>query len=106
MAKQINFELDGTNYCLEFTRATVRSTEKKGFNADKFDASPLTMMTLLLRGAFDAHHASLSNDKRDQIVDRLGNRNELINALIEMYNEPLEQLIAENQGNTTWVQNW
>lgn len=106
MAKQINFELDDTKYCLEYTRATVKATEKKGFDPDKLNAMPLTMVTLLLRGAFDVHHASLSNDKRDKVIDQLDNRSELINALIEMYNEPLEQLTAENQGNTTWAQNW
>lgn len=114
MAKQltINDPTTGMTYTLEYTRKSVEMMEKSGFVADDVQRKPMTMLPALFAGAFLAHHRFVKRDVIDNIYARLNHKDELISALVEMYNEPLLSLLDEpeqqegNEGNLNWKTGW
>ena len=114
MAKQftINGPTTGVTYTLEYTRKTVEMMEKSGFVADDVQRKPMTMLPALFAGAFLAHHRFVKRDVIDSIYARMNHKDELISALVEMYNEPLLSLLDEPEqtegeaGNLNWKTGW
>lgn len=113
MAKQliINDPVSGVTYTLEYTRKTVEMMEKSGFVAADMDRKPMTMLPALFAGAFLAHHRFVKRDVIDGIFARMNHKDELMNALAEMYNEPLMTLLDEpeqgdDEGNLSWKTGW
>ena len=109
MAKQINFEFEGKEYTLEFTRKSIEMMEKQGFLASEIIEKPMSTLPALFAGAFIAHHKFLKRDIIDKIFDKLTNKQELIGKLAEMYNEPIEALMdepEEDEGNLKWGASW
>ena len=113
MAKQltINDPTTGVTYTLEYTRKTVEMMEKSGFVADDVQRKPMTLLPALFAGAFLAHHRFVKRDVIDSICARMNHKDELIAALVEMYNDPLLSLLDEpeqegNEGNLSWKTGW
>lgn len=109
MAKTITFNFEGTDYTLEYTRATVATLEKQGFNISEISEKPLTTLPALFAGAFLAHHRLVKRDVIDRIYDKMTNKMDLVMRLAEMYNEPIEALVdepEESEGNLTWGTSW
>lgn len=119
MGKTINFNYKDVDYTLEYTRATVRLMEARGFNIDDIvsNTKPVTAIPMLFHGAFLAHHnPSDRNTKNpvdrklaDEIYSHITERTELITKLVSMYIEPMNDLIdnpAEDEGNLKWEANW
>ena len=109
MSKQLNFNYNGTDYTLEFTRRTVEQMEREGFVADDIKTKPMTMLPTLFAGAFKAHHRLVKREVIDAIYDKMTDKDRLIAALAAMYNEPLLALLeepTESSENLTWTQSW
>ena len=109
MAKTLNFEYDGTQYTLEFTKGTVRQMENNGFIASDIDDKPMTILPDLFAGAFLAHHRFTKRPLINEIYKAMPDKGMLIRCLIEMYNEPLAKLIEEpksEEGNVVWTPSW
>lgn len=109
MAKTIHFEYNGVAYTLEYTRESVVSMENQGFNLDEIDTKPMTVIPKLFAGAFVAHHRHVSKKLIDEIYRALPNKQELILRLAEMYREPIEAMIEEDEdetGNVKWGTSW
>ena len=109
MAKTLQFEYEGTQYTLEFTRRTVQEMERNGFIADEIDTKPMTVLPMLFEGAFLAHHRWVKKDLVHEIFDKMVHKDELIGKLAEMYNEPIMTLIEEpdgSEGNVDWTASW
>lgn len=109
MSKTITFNFEGTDYTLEYTRATVATLEKQGFNISEISEKPLTTLPALFAGAFLAHHRFVKRDVIDRIYDKMTNKMDLVMRLAEMYNEPIEALVdepEESEGNLTWGTSW
>lgn len=113
MAKQltINDPVSGVTYTLEFTRKTIELMEKNGFVAADMERKPMTLLPALFAGAFLAHHRFVKRDVIDAIYAKLSHKDELIGALVEMYNEPLMALLDEpeqenDEGNLSWKAGW
>lgn len=109
MAKTITFNFEGTDYTLEYTRETVATLEKQGFNISEISEKPLTTLPALFAGAFLAHHRFVKRDVIDRIYDKMTNKMDLVMRLAEMYNEPIEALVdepEESEGNLTWGTSW
>ena len=105
MAKTIEFQYEGNEYTLEYTRRTVDQMERQGFRASDLQDKPMSTLPALFAGAFLAHHRFLKRDKIDEIFSKMPKKQELISKLAEMYNEPLEALFdepEENEGNLNW----
>lgn len=105
MEKTMTFSIDGKEYTLAFTRATVISTENKGFILAEVATKPVKSLTLLWRGAFLANHASLPLDEIDAIFDSI-DKNGLLDALLDLYKAPIESLFEADEKNVVkWTMN-
>lgn len=105
MAKTMNFTIDGKDYTLEFTRNTVIATENMGFSLNKIYDQPLGMLMLLFKGAFLAHHDTLTIGDVEAIFDKIDKKG-LMDALIELYKAPVESLFDEDEENSKNVVGW
>lgn len=109
MAKTITFNFEGTEYTLEFTRASVATLEKQGFNINDISDKPLTTLPALFAGAFIAHHRFVKREVIDRIFNKMTNKKDLVMRLAEMYNETIESLVdepEESEGNLEWGASW
>ena len=106
MEKTLTFNIDGKDYTLSFTRATVMATEKRGFLISDVYTKPITSITYLWRGAFLAHHETLTIAEVDALFDRI-DKNGLLDALLDLYKAPVESLFDEdNEKNVVkWTMN-
>ena len=91
----ISFEHKGTQYTLEFSRESVKRMESVGFSLENAANQPVTALLTLFKGAFITHHPRISQSVIDEIWDDLGNKDGLFDALISLYNEPVEALMKE-----------
>ena len=109
MSKQLNFEYNGIQYTLEYTRKSVEQMEREGFVAEDIQTKPMTMLPTLFAGAFKAHHKFVKREVIDEIYSKMTNKGDLIGRLAEMYNEPIMALVDEpdeSSENLTWTQSW
>lgn len=103
MAKQIKITHDGREYILEYTRRAIEAMEREGFNLQEISTKPMTRVFQLFQGAFIARHPKVTLMTVEDIYKHLGNREKLLTALVNMYQEPLNELFDEsNEGNATW----
>ena len=105
MAKRIKFTFEGTEYVLEYTRRTVREMESEGFDTNAVDSKPMTMIPMLISGAFRKNHRYVKESVIERIYESIPRKEEFIRQLVEMYNEPFNALIEEpeeGQGNVEW----
>lgn len=109
MAKQIKFTFDGVDYTLEFTRKSIETMERQGFNISKIADAPMTTLPTMFAGSFLAHHKFVKRETIDKIYNKMTDKESLIGKLAEMYNEPIMALMEEPkevEGNLTWNTNW
>ena len=102
MAKQINFEYNGKEYTLEYTRESVKQMEREGFVVSDIIDKPMLTLPKLFAGAFKAHHKFDAKQKQiDEIFELFKNKQALAEKLAEMYAEPMETLMDDdnNAGN-------
>lgn len=100
---------DGKDYTLEYTRKSIEIMERQGFNVNDISEKPMTTLPALFAGAFLAHHKWVKKDVIDEIYNRLENKQDLLQKLTEMYNEPIEALFEEpkeSEGNVSWEASW
>lgn len=106
MAKQLKIEYEGKTYTLEFSRSSVRALERKGFVVGEVGDKPMMILDMFA-GAFSMHHSNVKREKIEEIYDSLSGKDKLLEAMSEMYSEPIESLMAEPEtGNATWTANW
>lgn len=97
MATKITFSFDGQDYCLEYTKRTVKAMEDRGFAPSKILEAPMSYLPELFAGAFLANHKFVKRTLIDTIYEKLKGKSELVNTLIEMYNEPIKALTEEDE---------
>lgn len=109
MNKQLRFNYQDKEYCLEYTRKSVEQMEKSGFVASDIKDKPMTTLPALFAGAFLANHRFVKQDVIDDIYSKMTNKGDLIGKLAEMYNEPIMALVDEPdeaEGNLDWTASW
>lgn len=109
MAKVLTFNFEGKEYTLEYTRNSVATMERQGFNLNEIENKPMTTLPKLFAGAFLAHHPGIKQEKIINIFDHITNKAELTIKLAEMYNDPIATLVddpEEKEGNISWGANW
>lgn len=109
MAKQIEFAFEDVNYTLEFTRDSVKKTERSGFVISQAGDMPVTMLPLMFHGAFLAHHPKMKQEDAERILDSITNKQELFERLSEMYCDTVNAMAEDPQKsekNVTWGANW
>lgn len=100
----LTFTYDGKDYTLEFTKNTVRQMEQNGFSINKFREQPMSMFDDLFAGAFLAHHKFESREKINAIRNRFKDKDDLITALVELYNEPLKEMLEDPEDEAKKVE--
>lgn len=98
----IDFNYKGTDYTLEFTRATAKAAEKAGLslNEDSLDKMPITSIELLYVYAFKAHHSGISAEKAIEICKDIKDKDKFIIALVNEFSKPLVAMTEEpDEGN-------
>ena len=94
MGKQLNFEYNKKEYTLEYTRESVKQMEREGFVASDIVEKPMLTLPKLFAGAFKAHHRFDVKQKQiDEIFELFSNKQALVEKLAEMYAEPMETLM-------------
>lgn len=96
-------DAEGNKYTLEYSRKSVEVMEKAGFKIDM--DKPNTMIKDLFYGAFRVNHRGVTQDKAKEIWDAQKDKEGLLGALTKLYMKPLEDLMAEPEGedgNPTW----
>lgn len=109
MAKTIEFEYEGENYTLEYTRRTIKDMESKGFSLAGMTKMPMTMYPMLFAGAFKCHHPQLKQSVIDSIYKHLSGKEALAESLVDMYNSSLDTLFdepEEGEKNVKWKANF
>lgn len=100
MSTKISFTFDGKDYCLEYTRQSVKTMENRGFVAARIVEAPMTVLPDLFAGAFIANHKFTDRKVIDAIFDKMQDKKQLVETLSRMYNEPIEALMADgDEGN-------
>ncbi len=97
MATQITITYQKQEYILEYSRNAVKQMEQQGFVLDKLSEQPMTMVPMLVYGAFAKHHKNIKRSLVDEIyehiTDKIGDgENGFIHALLEMYAETVNTL--------------
>ncbi len=107
--KEIKIRYGEKEYTLAFTRDAVTKCEKMGFILKELDEKLATQTKLLFKGAFLVHHRFVQEQTINEIFDNLENKDDVIGALVEMYQDTLLTMISntdENPGNIKWEKNW
>ena len=100
MATKINFTHEGKDYCLEYTRQTVKTMEERGFKIGEVLEYPTLNLPALFAGAFLANHKFTDRKVIDAIYDKMKDKRVLVETLSKMYSEPIEALMADgDEGN-------
>jgi len=112
MSTKINISYQDKEYTLEFSRQSVRQMEAQGFVAGQVEDKPMTMIPLLVRGAFYKNHRGLPAEKVDEIYDNLANKMGegeeagFVMALMKMYAETLNTLMEDKKGKAGNSASW
>ena len=109
MAKTITIPFEGNEFTLEFNRDSVKLMERAGFDTELIRSKPMTMLPMLFEGAFHMHHRRLDKEYIRRMFGKIKGKDELMTALLEMYNEPLNTLFdepEEDEGNVEWGKNF
>lgn len=107
--KTITIKYDGVEYVLEYTAASVRYMQQRGFSLEDIDNKAMIQLPMLFEGAFRAHHRHVKPEKIEEIREHIPKRAELFEKLVEMYMEPISQLMdepEEDEGNASWDTSW
>lgn len=107
MSTKITIEYQSHEYVLEYSRNAVKQIEQQGFVLDQISEKPMTMIPMLVHGAFIKNHRGIRRDLVDEIFEHVANKigdneNGFINALIEMYAETINTLTdntSADEGN-------
>ena len=95
---------DGNKYTLEFNARVVKNMERRGFKIDT--DYPRTMIEDLFVGAFQMHHKGMMPERIMTIWQQQTKKDDLLGLLTKLYMKPLEELMAEPEGeedaNPTW----
>lgn len=112
MSTTIKLTYNKQEYILEYSRNAVKQMEQQGFVLDQIGDKPMTMVPLLVYGAFIKNHKGIKRSLVDEIYENIADKtgedgeNGFLQALLEMYAETVNTLTgntAADEGNAaTW----
>ena len=101
---QINFDYNGKHYCLEYNREAVKRMEAAGFKPGESGATPLIELDMLWAGAFYKNHRRESSNVIEKLLEKMKDKEKLLEALRGMVAETYNSLMDENdEGNVEWT---
>ncbi len=92
----IQFEYDGKSYTLGFNRKVCKQMERQGFSPARVTNAPVSTVIAFFHWSFVMHHKqSVSMEKAEEIYNHLENKDDLLDALIDLYNVPVNSLFED-----------
>lgn len=104
----ITIDANGKSYKIGFTRDSIKRMERNGFDFSKAESRQITATLDLIEGAFRTYQPKMSSDDIFEVWGMLPKKDELMQVLLKMFNEPLAMLNdpdEDNQGNASWSTN-
>lgn len=108
MNTKIKFTKNDKQYILEYTRESIQTLEKMGFDINKIESQPMTMLPLAFKGLFLKNHRFIKDKEIDEIYAEFKDRNKLIETigtmLAETYNSLQDNTDEDgnDKGNIDW----
>lgn len=101
MATKITVTYNKTDYVLGYNRNSVKQMEQQGFVLDQISEKPMTMVPLLVYGAFMQYNKGIKRSLVDEIYEHIADKigdgdNGFIQTLLEMYAETVNTLTDNN----------
>ena len=92
----------GDKYTLEFNSRVVKNMERRGFKVDL--DTPNNMIDDLFLGALQMHHKGIAPERAKAVWQCQRGKEKLLGVLTQLYMKPLEDLMAEpeGEGDPTW----
>lgn len=103
--KKIEFNYNGKDYLLEYSRKTVAMMEQKGFIVTELAKKPALMLPMAFEGLFYKNHKNIRESEVEEIFDKFKNKNALLQKIGEMLNETYNTLQddpEDEEGNIDW----
>ena len=88
---------EGNEFILEYTRETVATMEKMGFEVGKFTEKPMLMLPLAFKGAFLKNHKGIKQNKIDSLFNGIKNKSQLIDVLADMLVDTYQTLSDKDE---------
>lgn len=101
----IIFDYKGQRYELTFTRKTAKTLMSNGLTLESITNNPLEAVPRLFSGAFNANHARVPLNQREEMFELIGDKEELLSALYELFVEPIGELMDEPKDESVKI-NW
>lgn len=107
----------GETFTLEYTVSSLEIMEGWGFRMEDIDSVITTRTMQLWRGAFIANHPTLGKRRVEELLQNLGNKKGLLEALAKMYVDVLMSITGANEDeakdkkeetekNVEWETSW
>ena len=111
MSTIITVSYDNKTYDLEYSRNSVKAMEQQGFVLDQIGDKPMTMVPLLVYGAFMKNHKGIKRALVDEIYEHIADKvgdgeNGFIQALLEAYADTVNTLTENNSVDEGNVATW
>ena len=111
MSTIITVTYDNKTYDLEYSRNSVKAMEQQGFVLDQIGDKPMTMVPLLVYGAFMKNHKGIKRSLVDEIYEHISDKigdgdNGFIQALLEAYADTVNTLTENNSVDEGNVATW
>lgn len=107
--KKITLTYEDKTYTLEFTRRVVENMQRRGVDVSMIQEKSLLILPALFEAAFEANHPKISKHIVEELFKKIKDKETFIVKLAELYNEPMDALMAEpdgDEGNAEWEANW
>lgn len=98
---KIQFESNGSTYTLEFDRKSAMDAERMfGISISEVQSGKVSMLPLLFAGAFVKHHPHIKSGVVSGMLDKMGDKASLYQALAGMYLEAASTVLEDpEEGN-------
>lgn len=106
--KPITFDWNGTDYTMEFNRATVKVAEQRyGITMGSFNGDlKLSMLPDLFYCSLLMHHPNIKHQTADAMFDLMEDKQALLMALYELFSAPIGAILADPDGEEGKVIRW
>ena len=105
MNTQIKFVYKDVPYVLEYNRMAIKQMEATGFSLEEFTKKPMLNIDIAFKGLFLKNHKKTNEKLIEEIYDKLGNRESLIEKIGIMLTESYNSLLDDEddaEGNIAW----
>lgn len=93
---KLKMTYNGTDYYMEFDRATAETTEKElGVSIGDLTTTRITVFPSLFHGSLLKHHPNIKPRTVDMLFEKLSGKRELYAKLVGMYVDTVQTLLED-----------